>query len=820
MLDYIDSHKANDAEFCVNQVGWQNLKNMKIQKLKNSNTAKAEQHSFHIVDSTPLPLYVASATVLVLLRLMYISQSDYPTHFLLSGTEIWESLPILTITLFLSLAFWNRQLPRTKPLLATPAGRKRMALSRVFWVETVLLDYMFHPRLAVYSALLVSFYLVKSCLEPYTGTYIALWLSSVAGIVFFLVARCMILSTHTFAWNNCVRGTLRLCSFIVVCWSSSVLVSSCVYSPFDILASVTLGGELDGLGFGLTFTAFLASFIVLNVVATTEFALLQSTWSSDLCFRLRRCWDLSMPMPFRVRLIYAVVQRPQIVSSAIVSDWEIAVICAQERGESWAFDPEAIRFGLSALDIQWNEETMVRRPDLWAGIARSASYIIFAAVSSLFLGCISVSVLSVGDSQSGEYLLLDDYQAESGGESFTVTESNDGTRMEMRRLLAESPGKPIKTLHKSDLPRSDLPKFSRQTFLSHLLDHNVSQVVQSLDRHGRAIREAISDPDDSEFREKAAVGHAKLVKAHPVYRMLVGGSRGTVTNLSSEIPLSNRVLVDDDMMSVFPSTKFHHSGDRIIVGSKLWLSLAGSSSKFSNMSFNLAEFKRMNQQAYIWQQVDQMTGPSCQAETRLILTDDPDGILRDLMIVVHALESAGEDASVADVLEELHYQLPPGFDASSLESMSHDEVDRLGLKPSSKTRSANPELQKRGSANHYANEFRNLLLTKRIVILREQSGSGYDGDMLIQVMSDKTGTLQLKDLDNKSGIVRETAAAEKILRESRPRVSSEPGLLLDGTKSAPGFVKVKMMGKKAIEWDKSIEKLPVIHNKLIVPPKS
>jgi hypothetical protein len=37
-------------------------------KLKNTQSAKAEQHPFHIVDSAPLPLFVGLATVLLLLH--------------------------------------------------------------------------------------------------------------------------------------------------------------------------------------------------------------------------------------------------------------------------------------------------------------------------------------------------------------------------------------------------------------------------------------------------------------------------------------------------------------------------------------------------------------------------------------------------------------------------------------------------------------------------------------------------------------------------------------------------------------------------------
>lgn len=49
-------------------------------KLKNGTTAKAEQHPFHIVDTTPLPLFMASAVVLGLLHIAFLSHPDYPIH--------------------------------------------------------------------------------------------------------------------------------------------------------------------------------------------------------------------------------------------------------------------------------------------------------------------------------------------------------------------------------------------------------------------------------------------------------------------------------------------------------------------------------------------------------------------------------------------------------------------------------------------------------------------------------------------------------------------------------------------------------------------
>jgi len=48
--------------------------------LKNSETAKAQQHPFHIVDPTPLPLYVAAAIVLLRLHFVFLAHPDYPLN--------------------------------------------------------------------------------------------------------------------------------------------------------------------------------------------------------------------------------------------------------------------------------------------------------------------------------------------------------------------------------------------------------------------------------------------------------------------------------------------------------------------------------------------------------------------------------------------------------------------------------------------------------------------------------------------------------------------------------------------------------------------
>lgn len=85
-------------------------------KLKNGNTAKAEQHPFHIVDTTPLPLFMASAVVLGLLHIAFLSHPDYPIHsqgiFLTKLLEDWNNaastLALFGTFLFL-LAFWGQK---------------------------------------------------------------------------------------------------------------------------------------------------------------------------------------------------------------------------------------------------------------------------------------------------------------------------------------------------------------------------------------------------------------------------------------------------------------------------------------------------------------------------------------------------------------------------------------------------------------------------------------------------------------------------------------------------------------------------------------
>lgn len=85
-------------------------------KLKNGTTAKAEQHPFHIVDTTPLPLFMASAVVLGLLHIAFLSHPDYPIHtqgiFLTKLLEDWNnaaSTLALLGTFFFLLAFWGQK---------------------------------------------------------------------------------------------------------------------------------------------------------------------------------------------------------------------------------------------------------------------------------------------------------------------------------------------------------------------------------------------------------------------------------------------------------------------------------------------------------------------------------------------------------------------------------------------------------------------------------------------------------------------------------------------------------------------------------------
>jgi len=50
---------------------------MPMAKLKNHVSAKAEQHPFHIVDATPLPLFMATAIVLGLLHIALLSHPEH-----------------------------------------------------------------------------------------------------------------------------------------------------------------------------------------------------------------------------------------------------------------------------------------------------------------------------------------------------------------------------------------------------------------------------------------------------------------------------------------------------------------------------------------------------------------------------------------------------------------------------------------------------------------------------------------------------------------------------------------------------------------------
>lgn len=81
-------------------------------KLKNSVGAKYEQHPFHIVDPTPLPLFMASAIVLVLSHIAFRAHPEYPTHeqgiFITKLLENWDnaaSTLALAGTFFFLLAF-------------------------------------------------------------------------------------------------------------------------------------------------------------------------------------------------------------------------------------------------------------------------------------------------------------------------------------------------------------------------------------------------------------------------------------------------------------------------------------------------------------------------------------------------------------------------------------------------------------------------------------------------------------------------------------------------------------------------------------------
>ena len=51
---------------------------MSTLKLRNGSTVSAEQHPFHIVDTTPLPIFMSVAIVIGLMHIAFISHPEFP----------------------------------------------------------------------------------------------------------------------------------------------------------------------------------------------------------------------------------------------------------------------------------------------------------------------------------------------------------------------------------------------------------------------------------------------------------------------------------------------------------------------------------------------------------------------------------------------------------------------------------------------------------------------------------------------------------------------------------------------------------------------
>lgn len=85
-------------------------------KLKNAVGAKAQQHPFHIVDTTPLPLFMAAAITSLFLHIAFLAHPDYPVkeQGILANklTEQWANpaSTLCLIAVFLALmAIWGQK---------------------------------------------------------------------------------------------------------------------------------------------------------------------------------------------------------------------------------------------------------------------------------------------------------------------------------------------------------------------------------------------------------------------------------------------------------------------------------------------------------------------------------------------------------------------------------------------------------------------------------------------------------------------------------------------------------------------------------------
>ena len=84
--------------------------------LKNGPRTVNESHPFHIVDATPLPLYMSAAIVLGLMHIAFLSHPDFPIAeqgvLLAKITSGWMN-PVATLgflaTFFFLLAFWGQK---------------------------------------------------------------------------------------------------------------------------------------------------------------------------------------------------------------------------------------------------------------------------------------------------------------------------------------------------------------------------------------------------------------------------------------------------------------------------------------------------------------------------------------------------------------------------------------------------------------------------------------------------------------------------------------------------------------------------------------
>jgi cytochrome c oxidase subunit 3 len=89
---------------------------MSTLKLKNGVSTKTEQHPFHIVDASPLPMFMSIAIVLGLMHVAFLSHPDFPIAeqgvLLAKITSGWMN-PVATLgwfaTFLFLIAFWGQK---------------------------------------------------------------------------------------------------------------------------------------------------------------------------------------------------------------------------------------------------------------------------------------------------------------------------------------------------------------------------------------------------------------------------------------------------------------------------------------------------------------------------------------------------------------------------------------------------------------------------------------------------------------------------------------------------------------------------------------